>query len=264
VFRPLPSPLEPSALGRGLVWLSIIRPDELKQRFSPNLYQKLLAHQSADAYHRNIAKDIHRTFPNLKLFNPPYNGRAMLSHVLKAYTVYDLDIGYSQGMGFLVGMLMLHISDEETVFWCFVHLMFAKKYNFRLLYQGDCQVLKIMLIQFDACLKRHRPALYAHMSKEGIDSSMYATQWFLTIFSYRLPLPVAGLAWDLFLDEGFKAVFQIGLEIFAMLEDELMGQPFERMLPIITKLPEIPPELIYRAKRLQLHEEEYTPKISSK
>ena len=53
---------------------------------------------------------------------------------------------------------------------------------------------------------------------EGIDASMYATQWLVTVFAYRFPLDFAVEAWDGYITHGIKAVFQAGLALMAYLE----------------------------------------------
>ena len=41
--------------------------------------------------------------------------------MLKAYANYDNEVGYVQGINFLVGLLLFYIpDDEEAVFWCLI------------------------------------------------------------------------------------------------------------------------------------------------
>jgi hypothetical protein len=42
---------------------------------------------------------------------------------LKAYSIYDLEVGYVQGMNVVVAALLYHIKNEEATFWAFVELM---------------------------------------------------------------------------------------------------------------------------------------------
>ena len=57
---------------------------------------------------------------------------------------------------------------------------------------------------------------------------MYASQWFMTIFSVNIPFESTIRIWDIFLVEGKKILFRIALAIFklnqqAMLKAELEG-----------------------------------------
>ena len=46
-------------------------------------------------------------------------GQAALRRVLKAYSLFDREIGYCQGMNFIAGMFLTQVSEEES-FWLLV------------------------------------------------------------------------------------------------------------------------------------------------
>lgn len=102
-----------------------------------------------------------RTFPRNPLFNAPHTGTKSLNNILTAYSIYDPETGYSQGLAFLAAFLLLHLGDESESFWCLVALMYSEKYNMRALYRHpSCDVLKLMLEHFHFLLgqvgNRHR------------------------------------------------------------------------------------------------------------
>jgi hypothetical protein len=43
--------------------------------------------------------------------------------------------------------------------------------------------------QFDRLVEELLPVLHVHFLRQGVKSSMYCSQWFLTLFSYRYVLP---------------------------------------------------------------------------
>jgi hypothetical protein len=60
-----------------------------------------------------IGKDLSRTLTFIKEFNlDPKSGKNKLFNVLKAYSTYDCKVGYCQGINYLAGMILTHISDE--------------------------------------------------------------------------------------------------------------------------------------------------------
>uniref|UniRef100_A0A453H3T5 Rab-GAP TBC domain-containing protein n=1 Tax=Aegilops tauschii subsp. strangulata TaxID=200361 RepID=A0A453H3T5_AEGTS len=70
-----------------------------------------------------IIRDISRTFPSHIFFQQRHGpGQRSLYNVLKAYSVYDRDVGYVQGMGFIAGLLLLYMSEEDA-FWLIVALL---------------------------------------------------------------------------------------------------------------------------------------------
>lgn len=54
------------------------------------------------------------------------SGQNRLYNILKAYTEYDPEIGYCQGMNFIAALLLTYIPNEEDAFWSLVHIMYEK------------------------------------------------------------------------------------------------------------------------------------------
>lgn len=87
----------------------------------------------------SIERDLRRTFPKHNLFREPPKaeefqdnqiedadakhdepyGKQALRRILRAYSVYDVDVGYCQGMNFVCGMLLTFAAEEEA-FWMLV------------------------------------------------------------------------------------------------------------------------------------------------
>lgn len=62
-----------------------------------------------------INKDLARCFPHHETFKDvDGEGQKMLGHVLKAYSLYDPEIGYCQGMAFVVGVLLLNMPAKDA------------------------------------------------------------------------------------------------------------------------------------------------------
>lgn len=100
----VPAPL------RGVVWPSIAgaRDTQLFEEFG-----RLCGESSP--YENLIGKDIGRSFPNVEMFRDPNGeGQQMLARVLKCFSLYDSKIGYCQGLGFVVGPLLMHMTDAES------------------------------------------------------------------------------------------------------------------------------------------------------
>lgn len=83
-----------------------------------NLYSSLL-HESSP-HEKAIQKDLTRTFPSHKFFQRPQSadgedmdergrGQDELFNVVKAYSLYDPDVGYVQGSAFIVASLLLNV-----------------------------------------------------------------------------------------------------------------------------------------------------------
>ena len=95
---------------RGVVWPSIAGANDalLKEE-----YQRLCGERSP--YEGLINKDIGRSFPNVDMFREKDGeGQQMLGRVLKCFSLYDNKIGYCQGLGFVVGPLLMHMTEADA------------------------------------------------------------------------------------------------------------------------------------------------------
>lgn len=126
----------------------------------------------------------------------------------KAYALFDEPVGYAQGMNFIAMPLLFNMPEEEA-FTLFVRLM--SKYNLRSMFTHDMHGLHLHLYQFERLLEDYEPALYCHLHRRGVSPTLYATQWFLTLFAYRFPLQLVLRVYDLVLSEGLSAILKFGI-----------------------------------------------------
>lgn len=100
---------------RGMLWRLWARTDDYRARLPANLYSHLIAFDFT-VFDSMISKDINRTFPEHALFTESGHMRGALFNVLRAYALYNPDVGYCQGMGFMAGMLVLYMNEEDAFF----------------------------------------------------------------------------------------------------------------------------------------------------
>lgn len=207
---------------RGMVWQLISKSTH------PDLedaYRNLLSRSSP--FEKLITRDLSRTFPNHEYFQQGAKGQTDLFHVMKAYSLYDPEVGYCQGLTFVVGPLLLNMPDEEA-FCVLVRLM--KEYSMRGFYTPKMEGLQLRLYQFDKLLQEHLPAIFKHLNKEGIRSSMYASQWFLTLFAYRFPLPIVFRILDILFAEGLEVIFRFSIALLKKNQDAILSMEFEQLI----------------------------------
>ncbi|KAL8702718.1 MAG: hypothetical protein Q9201_004118 [Fulgogasparrea decipioides] len=179
---------------RGVVWMSIAG---ARDRLLEDEYDRLCTERSP--YENLIGKDIGRSFPNVDMFKDPAGeGQKMLAKVLKAFSIYDNKIGYCQGLGFVVGPLLMHMADKEA-FYVLVRLM--EHYDLRSCFLPDLSGLHLRIYQFQHLLKRHLPTLTVHLETLQVEP-LYVSQWFLSFFAVTCPLPMLLRIYDVILTEG--------------------------------------------------------------
>src|SRR5277367_4798495 len=78
---------------------------------SPLDLQRALLSGIPSPQEKLIRKDISRTFPKQDYFRQKDgpNGQESLFNVCKAYSLYDPEVNYVQGMAFVVGPLLLNV-----------------------------------------------------------------------------------------------------------------------------------------------------------
>ena len=79
-----------------------------------------------------------------------------------------------------------------------------KEYGLRDLFCPEMKGLHVLLYEFDRLLESYSPVLYNHLVKQGIKSSMYASQWFLTFFAYKFPLDIVLRIYDIIVTRGWS------------------------------------------------------------
>jgi len=169
-----------------------------------------------------IQKDLHRTFPEHFLFREESGpGQKQLFRVLKAFCVYNSSVGYCQGMAFITASLLMYL-DEEDVFWILVRLCERDKiYHMYDLWDEKMSGLPKRLYIFNRLLETALPKVYDHFKTSGIEITLYATPWFVCVFTYSQAFPLALRLFDLFLAFGHDSIYFSGLAMLKLLEDKL-------------------------------------------
>uniref|UniRef100_A0A3B3BDS4 RAB GTPase activating protein 1 like n=1 Tax=Oryzias melastigma TaxID=30732 RepID=A0A3B3BDS4_ORYME len=175
-----------------------------------------------------ITRDIHRTFPAHDYFkDSDGDGQDSLYKICKAYSVYDEEIGYCQGQSFLAAVLLLHMPEEQA-FSVLVKIMY--EYGLRSLYKNNFEDLHCKFFQLERLMQEQLPDLWAHFQALNLEAHMYASQWFLTLFTAKFPLCMVFHITDLLLCEGLNIIFNVALALLKTSKEDLLQADFEGAL----------------------------------
>lgn len=188
-------------------------------------YRLLLGKESPN---ENVINwDIKRTYLGHDMFQEE-NWKKALYNICKAYSVYDEEVGYCQGFSFMAAVLLLQKMPEEQAFSVLVKIMFT--YGQRDLFKSNFKDLHLMFYQLDRLLEEHLSELFQHFQTQRIETHMFASQWFLTLYTAKFPLSIVYRILDLYLCERVSVVFRVALSLLKSCRKELLALDFEGIL----------------------------------
>uniref|UniRef100_A0A8C3NZF7 TBC1 domain family member 1 n=1 Tax=Cyanoderma ruficeps TaxID=181631 RepID=A0A8C3NZF7_9PASS len=200
---------------RGEIWKFLAEQYHLRHQFPSKQqpkdtpYKELLKQLTSQQH--AILIDLGRTFPTHPYFSAQLGaGQLSLYNILKAYSLLDQEVGYCQGLSFVAGVLLLHMSEEDA-FKMLKFLMFDM--GLRKQYRPDMTILQIQMYQLSRLLHDYHRDLYNHLEEHEIGPSLYAAPWFLTMFASQFPLGFVSRVFDMLFLQGSEAIFKVALSL---------------------------------------------------
>ncbi|KAG9479629.1 hypothetical protein GDO78_011581 [Eleutherodactylus coqui] len=200
---------------RGEIWKFLAEQYQLRHQMpskSPikDVPYKELLKQLTTQQHA-ILIDLGRTFPTHPYFSAQLGaGQLSLYNILKAYSLLDPEVGYCQGLSFVAGVLLLHMSEEDA-FKLLKFLMYNM--GLRKQYRPDMVTLQIQMYQLSRLLHDYHRDLYNHLEEYEIGPSLYAAPWFLTMFASQFPLGFVARVFDMIYLQGSEVIFKVALSL---------------------------------------------------
>uniref|UniRef100_K7G2Z4 TBC1 domain family member 4 n=1 Tax=Pelodiscus sinensis TaxID=13735 RepID=K7G2Z4_PELSI len=200
---------------RGEIWKFLAEQYQLKHQFPSKQqpkdtpYKELLKQLTSQQH--AILIDLGRTFPTHPYFSAQLGtGQLSLYNILKAYSLLDQEVGYCQGLSFVAGVLLLHMTEEDA-FKMLKFLMFDM--GLRKQYRPDMTILQIQMYQLSRLLHDYHRDLYNHLEEHEIGPSLYAAPWFLTMFASQFPLGFVARVFDMLFLQGSEVIFKVALSL---------------------------------------------------
>ncbi|XP_025900306.1 TBC1 domain family member 4 [Nothoprocta perdicaria] len=221
---------------RGEIWQFLAVQHRVRHRLPnkqqpPDVSYKELLKQLTAQQHA-ILVDLGRTFPTHPYFSAQLGaGQLSLFNLLKAYSLLDKEVGYCQGISFVAGVLLLHMSEEQA-FEMLKFLMYDL--GFRKQYRPDMMSLQIQMYQLSRLLHDYHRDLYNHLEENEISPSLYAAPWFLTLFASQFPLGFVARVFDIIFLQGTEVIFKVALSLLSSQETSIMEcESFENIVDFL-------------------------------
>ncbi|KAK4831616.1 hypothetical protein QYF61_018556, partial [Mycteria americana] len=113
---------------RGQVWSLLLDVPKMKEEMK-DFYNKLKCQARGSSPDiRQIDLDVNRTYRDHIMFRDRYGVKQQsLFHVLAAYSIYNTEVGYCQGMSQITALLLMYMNEEDA-FWALVKLLSGPKH----------------------------------------------------------------------------------------------------------------------------------------
>ncbi|XP_053659087.1 USP6 N-terminal-like protein [Anopheles marshallii] len=207
---------------RSPIWRKLL---ELDRQIKENMgmYEQMLEcarRHSPDI--RQIDFDVNRQFRNHLFYRERYSVKQQsLFRVLAAYSMYNTEIGYCQGMSTVAAVLLMYF-DEEDTFWALDVLMTHPRYAMHGLYIVGFPKLMRFLAHHDKILTKCLPKLKKHLDKHEVHSVLYSLKWFFVIFIERIPFSLCLRVWDIYMMFGERVLTAMAYTILKIHKNKII------------------------------------------
>ncbi|KAM6290374.1 USP6 N-terminal-like protein [Porphyrio hochstetteri] len=218
---------------RGQVWSLLLDVPKMKEEMK-DFYNKLKCQARGSSPDiRQIDLDVNRTYRDHIMFRDRYGVKQQsLFHVLAAYSIYNTEVGYCQGMSQITALLLMYMNEEDA-FWALVKLLSGPKHAMHGFFIPGFPKLLRFQEHHDKILKKFLSKLKQHMDSQDMSTSFYTTKWFFQCFLDRTPFTLSLRIWDIYILEGERILTAMSYTILKLHRKHLMKLQMEELVEFL-------------------------------
>ncbi|XP_065662231.1 USP6 N-terminal-like protein isoform X2 [Hydra vulgaris] len=221
---------------RGEAWKKILNLQNVAKKGVYEKFKKVALENSPDI--RQIDLDVNRTYRDHIMFRDRFGVKQQaLFNVLAAYSIYNTEVGYCQGMSGIVALLLMYM-DEEATFWALSELLADRKHAMHGLFVPGFPKLIRFQNHHDKVVKKLLPKLGKHLEEENVNTNLYTLKWFMQCFLDRLPFSLVLRVYDIYMIDGDRILTAMAYHILKIFRKRIMKMDFESIAPFLQE--EIP------------------------
>ncbi|CAG8453051.1 1120_t:CDS:2 [Scutellospora calospora] len=207
---------------------------DAESEFDDNLhrtYETLLTLPSQ--HEKQIDLDIPRTLHSHIMFRTRYGpGQRALFNVLQAFSNYNKQVGYCQGMTNIVTILLMYYTEECA--FIMLTKLFTRCNLHNLFIPGFPALLESFYVQ-EKLLIKYAPKISSQFNKLQLSSTAYATRWYITLFtSDVVPHHTVLRIWDLLMLHGFDILYFVAVALLKYHKATLITSSFEHAMIMLS------------------------------
>ncbi|XP_077196840.1 USP6 N-terminal-like protein [Paroedura picta] len=218
---------------RGEVWSLLLDVPKMKEEMKDyyNTLKTQARMSSPDI--RQIDLDVNRTYRDHIMFRDRYGVKQQsLFHVLAAYSIYNTEVGYCQGMSQITALLLMYMNEEDA-FWALVKLLSGPKHAMHGFFVPGFPKLLRFQEHHDKIMKKCLSKLKQHFESQEVTTSFYTMKWFFQCFLDRTPFRLTLRIWDIYILEGERVLTAMSYTILKMHRKHLMKLEMEELVEFL-------------------------------
>ena len=176
-----------------------------------------------------IRRDVNRTF-HIDYFTKG-EGRIQLKRVLESMCTVKGNVGYCQGMNFILGAMIYLLQNEISGFYMFNCML--NSYELNTLFAYNTPDYGIRVFQLNYYVKKYLIEVYNHFKNNNLSFDLLYSDWLLTLFSNYFDIEKLDFPWTCFIVDKWKGLIKICLIIIYELKYELMKCNMETLTILI-------------------------------
>lgn len=139
-------------------------------------------------------------------------------------------------MNYVVAVLLYHETEAQS--YAIFQGMLRER-QLRYMYVAGFPLLGHHLHILDKQIRKHLPSLHRQFRKLAVSSEMFATDWFMTLFSrtFEGRMNMISAIWDWFACDGWCVLHRVSLAMLKMAQDVLLNAgDFETIMQHFPKI----------------------------
>ncbi|NXA23837.1 US6NL protein, partial [Ibidorhyncha struthersii] len=218
---------------RGQVWSLLLDVPKMKEEMK-DFYNKLKCQARGSSPDiRQIDLDVNRTYRDHIMFRDRYGVKQQsLFHVLAAYSIYNTEVGYCQGMSQITALLLMYMNEEDA-FWALVkllsgpkHAMHGMEFHVKMFFHGQYKCMDLIFVSTFTFL-------CFLQDSQDMSTSFYTTKWFFQCFLDRTPFTLSLRIWDIYILEGERILTAMSYTILKLHRKHLMKLQMEELVEFL-------------------------------
>ncbi|KAJ7329267.1 hypothetical protein JRQ81_015441 [Phrynocephalus forsythii] len=218
---------------RGEVWSLLLDVPKMKEEMKDYYNTLKIKARGASPDIRQIDLDVNRTYRDHIMFRDRYGVKQQsLFHVLAAYSVYNTEVGYCQGMSHITALLLMYMNEEDA-FWALVKLLSGPKHAMHGFFIPGFPKLLRFQEHHDKIMKKFLSKLKQHFDSQEVSTSFYTMKWFFQCFLDRTPFRLTLRIWDVYILEGERVLTAMSYTVLKLHRKHLMKLQMEELVQFL-------------------------------